>query len=726
MPLFLLAFSVWGQGSPAEEALIKHLETFASLHPREEGSGNESKALDYIKTVLSGLPYSIAEISLKNMEEYHSFSHILDIFKPGIKEDEIVLALPINSSPASRSEEASLLLAIVLTWLETLPQRETLPSIRVLFLGSETGSGEEYPLGSREYLKDYYPPGIGAFIYIDIPFAPEKLFLDSGTNRIITPPWLLTGFKNALRQQGIEAQSSGTLNQIYRLGYADSVSPIYWYMEAGYPALRVTCGDTVRKADPLQWANLFIRTLDGFIAGFNESLPREWDTHYLLFTAGNKDIVISEGLYVIIILLVLFSALLYPVFRRRGLRRYLKSLKKDYWALPLLLGLLFLFLITGTALGRLILRLRNSADLWTHFAFMFFLLKTFLALFLLSFFFQWRRFLLFSYNSSFYSASALLFLLLSLIVTAVIDISLSFYFLWAFIFCFLFSIVPRLWLKILLFFLSLFWIIKAAYDIFSLPALRVSAVILFSWFKGNILLSMMILPFFMMLIRLDFLLRHPAKRKQKVLIRAISLLLGASSLALTGYLSLADPFSEAKPQIIRVSQNYTPESETSLLLLESGHSLGEFSIITGTEKREFSEKAARLSMPVITSLDFPAPEIQYSKFLDRVFYRLTFTLPGKPDSVNFKLRSEAGEIIIYDSNYPFSIQGTGETGEIHIGQNPPLPLYIEVTLPAALEIYADMEILYSLIPYDISFEGKNKTFQHTLEVNKSFSLPVTK
>ena len=147
LPLFLLAFSVWGQGSPAEEALIKHLETFASLHPREEGSGNESKALDYIKTVLSGLPYSIAEISLKNMEEYHSFSHILDIFKPGIKEDEIVLALPINSSPASRSEEASLLLAIVLTWLETLPQRETLPSIRVLFLGSETGYGEEYPLG---------------------------------------------------------------------------------------------------------------------------------------------------------------------------------------------------------------------------------------------------------------------------------------------------------------------------------------------------------------------------------------------------------------------------------------------------------------------------------------------------------------------------------------------------------------------------------------------------
>ena len=67
LPLFLLAFSVWGQGSPAEEALIKHLETFASLHPREEGSGNESKALDYIKTVLSGLPYSIAEITLKNM-----------------------------------------------------------------------------------------------------------------------------------------------------------------------------------------------------------------------------------------------------------------------------------------------------------------------------------------------------------------------------------------------------------------------------------------------------------------------------------------------------------------------------------------------------------------------------------------------------------------------------------------------------------------------------------
>ena len=463
-----------------KDKVAGHWEFFQNLYPREEGTPGEKRAVDYIKEVLSGSSYSITELSLEDLNPGHSFSTVLDIHRKGFSSDEIVLSIPLSSRPLSRKQEdGSLLLASVLTFLETLKEENPQTSLRVLFLGGEYGPTDLYPLGSREYLDQYYPEGNSAFLYLDLPYPPEEILLDAGGAGLVSPAWMVRESYINLSKVQLNPYFSDNINSIHKLGLRER-TPAFWYFLEEYPTLRLAPKDTQVSEDPILWGVRFAQFLSGFILERAEPLPGEWDSNYLFFTTPGDGILITERVYILILIALFLPLLIYPSLSSRGLKRYLKVVKRNFWALPFLLGLIFLFLTAGTALSNALLSIKESPNLWRYAPLQFFILKILFSLFLFSLLFHLRRFIYFSYNSSFYSALALFLLILSVLCTLFINITLSYYFLWALFFTFLFSILPWRWGKVIVFLLSFIMIMRAVLDFFTFPALRVSSILIFS------------------------------------------------------------------------------------------------------------------------------------------------------------------------------------------------------------------------------------------------------
>ena len=143
-------------------------------------------------------------------------------------------------------------------------------------------------------------------------------------------------------------------------------------------------------------------------------------------------------------------ALLFALLTLRKLKRYVRTFVRNIAAIIPLAAVAFLFLAAGTWAARGILAIREFPALWTYAPLEFLGLKISAALFLAAALYNpFRRFPV-PRNGSFYSAAALFFLLVEIVVVAVFDITFTSYFLWAFVCVFLSTLARNRWAKALL------------------------------------------------------------------------------------------------------------------------------------------------------------------------------------------------------------------------------------------------------------------------------------
>lgn len=696
--LTLAAVPARGQQSAAARVLADYAR-LQQLYPRLEGSAAERGVLEYVEARLRELGISARRLDFRESDLNHSFSGCLVASVAGERRDRLLLAVPLNHPvEAARDHDGSINVALALGLLAAAGKTRPALSLEVLFLGAEFGSGAEYPMGSRLFLRDFTPTERAMAMYLNLRSVPSRLHVRAGGRGIESPFWLIDRTTRALNAAGLFFLVRGNETQIFRIGLTDAPTVIEPFLDAGYPAV-VLEGEYggLPAGGEEAWVASFLAFLEGFGDSFRGGIPETWDRHYLFFQIRSFYFRVSEQLYVVLLIGVLAAALLYSLVFTPRLRRYLRLLGRDFWVLPLYFLFIFLLLFLASWTLEGLLRLRNSADLWAHLPLPFLAFK--LAVPLLVFFslLPLLRRLRVPLRGSFYSAAALLFLLADIAVLAAVNISFTYYFLWAFACALLFSAVTSRVLKLLFFLASPYWILKAVLELFSLPVLRFCQVVLLSKLWGNLLLAGVLLPFILMYIRLRLVLplfRISSRRTRQVVSAALfSVVLSG----LSGFFLFYSPYGPGRPQPVRAEYLVDRVSGEARVELASPAPLRGLYLRDPGGLRVVNTRARFARRPLPRIEDLVVPRVTAVGFLDRKNVNLTLQPLGSPVRIRLTV-SAPEEFVLYDANFPYQREPDGRRYTLLIGVNPPLPLSVQLTLPQAHSFALSLELEYGEPP----------------------------
>ncbi len=704
--------------------ILDDLVYFSSLHPRLEGSKQEKAAYLYIKSVIDDLGVSYSEHSLGNLKNNHSFSSSIIAEIPGRQSDTLNIIVPIDHQPGLPDDaDGSLSLALGLSMVREFAPRKLDTGLRILFLGAEYSGEDLSQLGSTEFLKDFYPDSPQSFLYLDVKKIPGRLNLRAGGEGIVAPYWQVRRTVAALETSGLNYRFKEDENQIHRLGMWGVPTRINPYLQAGYPALTLEGEEYSSSSAVIPWITGFYSFFFSLIENNTDGFPEQWDRHYLYFNLFGKPFSIGEEAYLYLLLAVIITPLVYPFFLPRKFNRYLRTLGRNFWDIPVLMLLIFLFLIVGTYGVQFILMLRGFPSLWQHAPLVVFLIKASISMILFFLSFGMLKKIRFSQNSTFYSSSALFMLLLAILTISVLDISMTYSLLWAFAFSFIFSIVPNKYIKALMLAFSTLLIINSLANAFAQGADRVIEFLILSPLKGNIFLSLLILPFLLMLIRLDFLFRHPTLMRQKVLLRNAAIIF--SSITMIGILFLFGfkPYSKSNPQPVTITENIDTGTSLSQIsvtspakieaLIISAPNIGQ-KVISSTRSEEFTRH---------TEKDYLDIDISLEKFLDRDRYLIFLNSENPPENIEIQFTGSE-DFLVYDMDFPYTPSSDRRGALMHIGHNPPVPLRFEVVFLSGTASTMNITAEYAGPFKDLGVLGAPYMIRATRRVNMEIPLPV--
>lgn len=696
-----------------------------SIYPRNEGSAQEKKVFELITQRLGELRIHYDMHNFRRSERNHSFSQYIEATLPGEKKDTIIICVPVNNRPQAEREMAgSINIALGLAFLKYAHSIPLPVTVKVLFLGAEYGNEDYYPMGSRLFLNSFFPEYNALVLYLNFEKVPKKVVIKSGANGIVAPYWLINKCAEVFRTSGVQFTIKGSQNQAFRTGLSDEKTIISPYLTAGYPALSFT-GEYAKMTENevSEWILSFVLSLQDFLPSVKQGIPglQEWDYHYLFFQVFNFYFILSEKILIIIIIAVISIMILYAFFRTKKLKKYLITLKNNVWSIPVFFGLVFIILIISTFCLDILLVVRSFPDLWMSIPAVFFVTKIILCLLFSTFGYMVLKKYKFSKNGSFYTIAALLFLIVTVFIVALINISFTYYFLWALFFIFLFSITRKKYLKIMFLLVSQFWIIIAVIDFLTLPELQICKALIFSPVIGNLFFTIIIIPFILLLIRIRFLFRYSGTKRRP----GMSIILGSNLLfvicILTGYILLYDPFNTNNPQVITAERLIDPLHKKNSLLISSRAPLGKLQLLYNKRKYIIDTSARQEK---ITFNDYPeyfSSALQSVGFLNRKNVTLSLESKGNPLRISVRVGS-GDQFVLYDSNFPYYRAQSGKEYTVSIGKNPPNPLKLELTLPKNRQFTVNVTIEYDKPPVSLSLQGNSVILKPYMTLNKSIDI----
>jgi hypothetical protein len=266
--------------------------------------------------------------------------------------------------------------------------------------------------------------------------------------------------------------------------------------------------------------------------------------------------------------------------------------------------------------------------------------------------------------------------------------------------------------------LSPFFLVRVAVQVLTLPELGLTSALLLST-RGDLLLAFMTLPFLLMLIRLDFLIRHPVKGHRSFALGIASLISGVVVAGLLVFVLVSRPYSEDSPQPILATEIVDYPQLSRTLTLSSPAPLGDLSVEFAGEEltaetgaREWVAESRRL--PDVLSVRLSTEE-----FLDRDRATLTINAPQPIDSIELSFSSDT-PLEIYDVSFPFTLAPDRLSARIHIGRRPDLPLVVEYTLARGTAPRIRIETVSSVHPEPLVIRGENTEVRTELIARTEF------
>jgi hypothetical protein len=620
----------------------------------------------------------------------HSFSRCLEVEVTGRSPDSLIVAVPIGSPPGGApGEDGSINVALALDLLDSVKGTTPPLGLVVLFLGAEYGETDAYPMGSNLFLRDYQPDGRAAVLYLNLRAVPGRVLVRGGGRRIVSPFWLMNRSVESLRASRVPYRLQADEVQAFRLGAIDERSLIEPYLRAGYPSIGLE-GEYGAGRDPaaMTGAAEMYASLSAFLRSFldagRDGIPEEWDRHYLLVQAGELSLIVPEKAYVAIFAGSMALALLVALLAVQKLKKYVKTLLRNIAAIVPLAALAFLFLAAGTYAVRALLAVREFPTLWSYAPLQFLALKICAALFLSAALYNPLRRFPVPRNGSFYSAAALFFLLVEIVVVALFDITFTSYFLWAFVLVFLSTFARNRWVKTALALPAPFWGIRGIVRIFLVPALPFCRIVTLSPIVGNLLIAGACIPFILVLLRIGLIFpgRGLLRRGTREPFLACGLFIAAALLAVR--LLTFSPFSPGKPQPITATQTVVVDSRgltsSTTLRVASPAPVRGLSVSTSRGTRVIPRSWKGDPLP-LENVDPPLTVTYESEvFLQQRTLAIRVQMPSRPASFSIVVESET-DFVLYDSSFP-AVRVGPRTYRLLIGAFPPDPLFLEVSLPA--------------------------------------------
>ena len=704
---------------------FENMHTFSTFYPRTENSEGEKATLQYIRRRIEEIGVSYRTSSLDSYEGFHSFSSSIRVSIEGSRNDSLYFVFPLNHPPESAVDESYAAgLALALDFVEEISRGPMPPvNIEVLFLGAEKGQKADYRLGSRAFLQDFSPSAGSAFVYIDLAELPSELeVLPAGTGRV-GPAWMVDRMHEALFASESGYHMSATSFQIHRLGLNDRPCPIDPYLESGFPAVYLRGNSNGGEdASPIPFSELTAYLLR-FTEQFDTGIPDRWDSHYFFFKLDRYLLLFGESFYAVLILLILSLTLLYPFLRPKRFIKYARSILRHFSVVPILFGFMLLFLYLSTLLLDGVMSFRGIDSLWRAAPLTFLALKVSAAAILFSLSqYLLTRIHLRRLRGSFYSASALVFLLFDIILLTIVDISLTFYGMWIFFFAFLFTGTRTRTMKVVYLLLSFSLAVVLLTSIFLVPHYGAVRGVLLSEWRGNLIIALNLLPFMLMLIRIRMLFHHPNPRITRWIILATELVLVAVVSVLTWNLLTFQPYAEPRKQPLHVREQISVAEANRTIRIKSPLDIGELDL--SGESYRLEKKIEATSF--FSRLPFPethlSMEIEKSGFLGRAIYRATLSPVGNPEEIEIRLQSEEA-IVLYDCSFPVSQSPDRRSLTVHIGRNPPVPLSFSFTVPAGFSGKLIAQSTYYTAPY--SAELPTERFEVDYRLHESLLTPIT-
>ena len=354
--------------------------------------------------------------------------------------------------------------------------------------------------------------------------------------------------------------------------------------------------------------------------------------------------------------------------------------------------------------------------MWTYAPLEFLGLKICVALFLSAALYNPSRRFPVPRNGSFYSAAALFFLLVEIVVVAVFDITFTWYFLWAFALVFLSTLARNRWAKALLALPAPIWGIRGIVNIFLVPALPFARAMTLSPILGNLVVAGACLPFILVLLRIGLIFpgRGLLRRGTRELLVACVLFVAGGLLAFR--LLTFSPFSPEKPQPIAATQivvvDAAGHTSSTTLQVDSPAPVRGISVVTPEGPRDLprgwsggSVSLDRVESPVAVTYDSGI-------FLQQRTLSLDIQMPSRPRSFSLAIESPA-DFVLYDSSFP-AVRIGPRSYRLLVGAFPPDPLSLQVSLPvgAAFTLTLTAEFDAPLIGVQVTTRPETRLSTH--------------
>ena len=673
--LLLLSQSLGAQESSsalgAEESSLERLEEILRVNtPAPEGSAAEKNRLDAVATLLSDRGVLFERAPVSTGPTVHTFAEYILANPMAVEDSTLTILVPANAPIES-------LLAGAAGALRRNGSRGTLP---VLFIGG-TERAEVAAAWVSARLTGL--PGERQVAVLNFERLEGGMIVEAGTFGDVTPFYMLQALRSVSTDE-LRLGIAGNRLQLARLGLSVPEQPVGYLLSRGVPAMQITnlaadsaarsISDAVFDDERPVERRRFVNTL----LNLAEELPREaaWERNYTAFQVGPVYLLLGEEELLIIGGVVLISILLYAVSRPRRVRRYSRTMRKNAWQLPLLYAAITVYLFVATALIDTISTARSFPTLWSYAPVITFAAKLLVAITLFGMSHEALRKALFSRNSSFYSGWALFLHLLALILLLVFNLALSFYFVWTFALTFLFGYARHPWMKRAVFLLSLIPPLSFVFTVLEQGENRIAELLILSPTNATLLIALILLPYLLMLFRLDLLHRTPrGKRMARRTVgrRLSTAVLGALGL---GVLIFYDPFSPENPVPVtleeRITEEHTLAISTPRPLKESALRIGGSEEELAWPEGDNSFTVALSTPPSVFSLS-----LERREFLGRSRFIYELASPEPIEQIDATLYGVEG-LTIHESDFPV-MQQNGEITLV-IGRNPPNPLQIELVV----------------------------------------------
>jgi len=566
----------------------------------------------------------------------------------------LVIAVPLSTPSPSENSQEGFGIRVALALADRILRKGTPLPIRIAFLADERS---ELPadlrgktkLGLRDLVDSLVDSERTVVIYIKLAKDPSRPVLDHGTAGSIAPRYLVGSLQKAFADNGASLPLHIPYNELYRLGLVQGSEELKILRELEIPAVVLTDSRLISTKSFNDDGLSAERTADALYASIIRlaSVSAERDERYSIISFASLSMMLSEGYAVIAFIaiasLFLLAFLVYSLTHRHLLVARWKVFLRRSWVVFAFLAVLFLCVhVSGLILSFILSIAKANTSVAPYGAATLKILLAIAFYYALSPLFSFRAI---PRRAHFFGSAAVSCLAIGALMAATMDFTFVPTFMWAFTLAFLSVSIPSPTIAALPAILAPLQIVGAAAAAVGSGDTGAAMAVLNGDPIIELYLAFIALPILFLFRRLSIMSRARTLQRAGTNVTGHRYRIYTRPIFIVGVLSAM-----------------------TVLALNTTQTQKEQQIPV----REETSDAKKFNITV-----------SESTFLDRRTVRLQIKAEKQPIRIDLSFLTDE-RLTIYEAPCPFILSDNGRSASFVLGERPPDPLTLEITLPATL------------------------------------------